>query len=58
MYCIVNDRGALEVHTDSDDLCYNCKNIYKCPLIQALSKEYVFLHYSDVEIKECALFKR
>ncbi len=58
MYCIVNDRGGLEVHTDSDDLCYNCKNIYKCPLIQALSKEYVFLHYSDVEIKECALFKK
>lgn len=58
MYCIVNNRGNLEVHTDCDDLCYTCKNIYKCPLIQALSKEYVFLHYSDVEIKECALFKK
>ncbi len=58
MYCIVNDRGSLEVHTDSADLCFSCKNVYKCPLLQALSKEYVFLHYSDVEIKECALFKK
>ncbi len=58
MYCVVNNNGKLEVHTDYDDICFKCKNIYKCPLIQALSKEYVFLHYSDVEIKDCALFKK
>ena len=29
MYAIVNDRGVLEVHTDSADICFNCKNIYK-----------------------------
>lgn len=58
MYEIVNDRGNLEVHTDSNDLCFNCKNLYKCPLIQALSKEFVILHYSDIEIKDCALYKR
>lgn len=58
MYCIVNNNGDLEVHTDENDICYNCKNLLKCPLIQALSKEYVFLHYSDVEIKDCGLFKK
>ena len=58
MYEIVNDRGNLEVHTDSNDLCFNCKNLYKCPLIQALSKELVILHYSDIEIKDFALYNR
>lgn len=58
MYCTVNDFGDLEVHTENNDLCNKCKNLYKCPLIQALSKEYVFLHYSDVEVKNCGLFKK
>ncbi|MBR5554880.1 hypothetical protein IKU74_02590 [bacterium] len=58
MYCSVNDNGALEVHTDGNDICFNCKHLKKCPLVLALSKEYVFLHYSDVEIKDCALFKK
>ena len=58
MYEAVNDRGELEVCTDIFDLCYSCKNLSKCPLIQAISKEYVILHYSDIEIKECGLYKR
>ena len=58
MYAIVNDRGVLEVHTDCADICFNCKNIYKCPLIQAISKEYVIMHCSDVEIRDCGLFKK
>lgn len=58
MYCLVNNNGALEVHADKNDLCFKCKNIYKCPLIQALSKEYVFLHYSDIEVRDCGLFKK
>jgi len=33
-------------------------SIEACPLIQALSKEYVILHYSDIEISKCGLFKR
>ena len=58
MYAIINDEGNLEVHTDENDSCYFCKNIYKCPLIQAISKEYVILHYSDIEISKCGLFKK
>lgn len=58
MYAIVNNQGKIEVHTDNYDLCYGCKNILKCPLIQAISKEYVFMHYSDVEIRECSLYKK
>ncbi len=58
MYAIVNDDGALEVHTDKNDTCYSCRNLQKCPLIQAISNEYVILHYSDIEIKRCGLFKR
>lgn len=57
MYCIVNDEGGLEVHTDTNDICFNCKHLYKCPLIQALSKEYVILHYSNIEIQECGIYK-
>lgn len=58
MYCMVNDLGGLEVHANEEELCYNCKNLFKCPLMQALSKEYVILHYSEIRVKECALFKR
>ncbi|CDC19699.1 unknown [Clostridium sp. CAG:306] len=57
MYCIVNDEGGLEVYTDTNDICFNCKQLYKCPLIQALSKEYVILHYSNIEIQECGIYK-
>ena len=58
MYAIVNDSEQLEVHTEATDACYTCKNINKCPLLQAISKEYVIMHYSDIEVKECALFKK
>lgn len=58
MYCIVNNCGEIEVHTEDCDLCSSCKNVLGCPLIQALTKEYVFLHYADVEVKECCLFKK
>ena len=36
MYAIVNDEENLEVHTDENDSCFFCKNVYKCPLIQAM----------------------
>lgn len=58
MYAIVNDLEQLEVRTEATDACYTCKNISKCPLLQAISKEYVIMHYSDIEVKECALFKK
>ena len=58
MYAVVNERGKLDVHVDEDDLCLSCKNKFKCPLIQALSKEYAFLHYSEVEVSQCGLFKK
>ncbi len=58
MYCTVNNNGNLVVHTDENDLCYKCKNIYKCPLVQAFSKEYVVMRYSDIEIRDCGLFKK
>ena len=58
MYALVNDFGDLEVHTDEDDSCYLCKNLMKCPLIQAISKEYVVLRYSEIEVKKCGLFRR
>lgn len=54
----INKNGKLEINTNNFDLCYKCKNIYKCPLIQAITKEYVILHYEDIEIKECGLFKK
>lgn len=58
MYCSVDKYGKLQVCADEDDLCTKCKNLYKCPLIQALRKEYVFLHYSDIEIRDCGFFKK
>lgn len=58
MYVDIDKKGKLQVHTDYLDLCYCCKNLYKCPLILSIHKEIVILHYSDIEIKECPLFKK
>lgn len=38
MYATVNDIGKLEIHTTEKDLCFKCKNIYKCPLIHSISQ--------------------
>ncbi len=40
------------------DLCQQCKNIRKCPLIQAITQEIVILHYSDIAVSECGLFEQ
>ena len=58
MYVLINNKGVLEVYADSSDLCKKCQNCAKCPLIQAISKEYVIMRYSDVEINNCGLFKK
>lgn len=58
MRAAINDSGTLQVHTNCLDLCFNCKNIYKCPLLLAVSGEQVILHYSEVVIDECALYKK
>lgn len=58
MYAKVNEKGKLEIHTNYNDLCYKCKNLYKCPLIHCISQEIVILHYADTEVKECGLFKK
>lgn len=58
MYCIVNSNGGLDVYTTQKDLCFKCKNRSKCPLIIGIQEEYVIMHYSDIEVKECALFKK
>lgn len=54
----INDAGSIQVHTNCLDLCFNCKNIYKCPLITALSGEHVIMHYSELVIDECGLYKK
>lgn len=58
MYCTLTKVGDLQVYTDENDSCFNCKNLTKCPLIQAISKEIVIMHYSDIEVRECGLYKR
>lgn len=58
MYAFINDDENLEVRISGNDSCYFCKNIYKCPLIQSITKEYVIMHYSEMEVTKCGLFKR
>lgn len=58
MHAFVNNKGMLELHVDDYDKCCNCKNIKFCPLIQAITKEYVVLHYSNIEVKECGVYKK
>lgn len=58
MYCTLTKEGDMQIHAVETDSCFNCKNLLKCPLIQAINKEVVIMHYSDIEIKECGLFRR
>ena len=54
----IDKKGDLVIYTECYDLCTTCKHSRKCPLIQAISQEIVILHYSDVAIGECGLFKK
>jgi hypothetical protein len=54
----IDEFDELVITFDSYDLCYKCTNRKKCPLVQALYQEIVILHYSDIQIKECGLFKK
>ena len=53
-----DENSDLAVYFDDYDLCSKCKNRKKCPLVQALSQELVILHYADIAICECGLFKQ
>ena len=54
----INEFDELVINFESYDLCERCTNRKKCPLVQAISQEIVILHYSDVQIEECGLFKK
>lgn len=54
----VNKFGGIEVFTDTKDVCYACENISDCPLVEALRAEIVVLHYADIDVLRCGLFKR
>ena len=58
MQVIFNDNDELGVCFDEYDLCVKCKNVKKCPLIQALTQELVILHYADIAVCECGLYKQ
>lgn len=58
MYCKINSAGTLEVYPDEEDICYNCCNILKCPLVASLQNEVVILRYEHIEIMKCAMFKK
>jgi len=54
----INRTGDLEVFCEYYDLCRNCMNTRRCPLIQAITQEIVILHYSDIGIGECGLYTK
>ena len=53
----VNKKGFIEVFADEGDACYQCDNIFNCPLIQALQAETVILRYNEIDVLKCGLFK-
>jgi hypothetical protein len=54
----INKKGQLSIFCEDYDLCHKCKNVEKCPLIQAISQEIVILHYSDIAIGECGMYQK
>lgn len=53
----LDSNGNTEVEISDSDICYNCLNSSKCPLIGALQKEIVIMRYEYFSIDECPLFK-
>lgn len=53
----LNNRGLIEVKASGQDVCKKCKNLSKCPLIQAIKQEIVILHYEETLIADCGLRK-
>jgi hypothetical protein len=54
----VNKYGKIDVFTDINDLCYSCENNTDCPLVEALRADIVFLHYEEIDIKKCGLYRK
>lgn len=54
----VNKRGKIDVYADTKDACFSCGNKTDCPLVEALRAEIVVLHYAEIDILRCGLFKR
>ncbi len=50
----INNKGKLKILFEQYDVCNFCRNVKKCPLMQAVMQEIVILHYSDIEIKQCS----
>lgn len=58
MRVAVNRRGKIEVFTDKNDVCFSCSNQTDCPLVEALRSEIVILHYEEIDINQCGLFRK
>ena len=58
MFANISDTNDLEVFVEKNDLCHSCKNMYKCPLLTAILKEQVIMHYEFMEIKKCDMYRR
>jgi len=58
MNATIDDCDHLVINCAEYDLCKTCKNIRKCPLIQAVTQEIVILHYSEVAVSECGLYEK
>lgn len=53
---VVTDNDNRSVYLNEDDICWNCKNRYGCPLVECLSNGLVEAT-SDILVKECAHYK-
>ena len=58
MFAIISDSNDLEVFVEKNDLCHSCKYLHKCPLLNAVLKEYVIMHYEFMEINKCEMYRR
>lgn len=53
-----NQFRIMQVHVDNLDLCNDCKNIEKCPLICTLEDDLAVLRHERIKISECGLYKK
>ncbi len=57
MQCKFNGQET-ETYVENTDVCFNCTNQDKCPLIRMLQNEKVFLGSNSVLVDKCYLMKQ
>jgi hypothetical protein len=53
-----NVYRIMRVYSDERDLCRDCENFGKCPLIRALKDDLAVIRHESVSIEKCKFYQK